>query len=135
VIRRRVSARHRRRIEVAVHVLLLVAAVFWLPFGTRDAGGVSNVLPALHPLPPVPAPAAEARAAVPSDLDRRLVARPEVARRRPGFVASAPATVLAAAVGAVLATAVLSSRRRRSSSGLALGWHPHAPSRAPPVVV
>lgn len=128
--RPRTATGRRRRVEVAVHIVLLVAAVFWLPFGTRDAGGVSNVLPALHPLPPVPA--AEARTATPTDLDGPLVVRHAVARPRP--VVDVTPVVAVLSVGATLvAVAGLRTRHRRSTRGLALGWHPHAPSRAPPV--
>jgi hypothetical protein len=130
----RVRPGGRRRLEVAVHIVLLVAALFWLPFGTRDAGGVSNVLPALHPLPPIPAPAAEARTAVPTDLDVPLVVRQAVSRRHPAGRVVPALAVLTLAV-ALAAAALVPSRRRRSTPLLALGWHPHAPSRAPPVTV
>ncbi len=133
MIRRPAPAGRSRRVELALHLVLLAAAVCWLPFGTRDAGGVSNVLPALHPLPPVPAPATEAASTVATELGRPLVIRLAVARPRPAL-AVAPLGVLSAVVAVTVAVA-LPTRRRRSSPGLALGWHPHAPSRAPPVAV
>ncbi|QYG91187.1 hypothetical protein HC251_01200 [Iamia sp. SCSIO 61187] len=107
---------------LVAQLALVFAALLWMPFGVRDATGVSNVLPALRP-----APAETPRTAEWDQVTAEAVRRPAPGR---------PAVVVAVLVAGMV---LVAARRRSVGHGRprpSLGPRPvragRIGSRAPP---
>lgn len=89
-------------------LVLFVIAWFWMPLGTRDAAGVSSVIPALHPST-LSQPGRQV--AHPSAQPHHAARRPAPLRHRVLPVLGALALLAGAALGAVVVVRVLDDVR------------------------